>query len=181
MNENDYIVNAFTKEGNNTNLEVNNLNVGCITSKDNNFELDSSGNLTVKSLTAGDIRVTSQIVRDLMYPVGFIYFSVDKTNPGELIGGEWEQIKDTFLLASGDKYIGGATGGEEKHKLTIEEMPSHNHRIPNSGSLTPGWVGLYRNNASDDDSSGFVRNVGGDQAHNNMPPYLVVYIWKRIK
>lgn len=49
MNENDYIINAFTKEGDNTNLELNNLNVGYITSKDNRFELDSEGNLTVKS------------------------------------------------------------------------------------------------------------------------------------
>lgn len=74
MNEKDYIVNAFTREGDNTNLEVNNLKVGCITSKDNNFELDSARNLTVKSLTAGDVKLASQIVRDLIYPVGFIYF-----------------------------------------------------------------------------------------------------------
>lgn len=181
MND-DYISNAFTKEGDNTNLEINNLNVSCITSRNNGFELDSNGNLVVKSLTVQDeVSIASKFMLEFMYPVGSIYLSVDSRNPEDLFGGEWEQIKDTFLLASGEKYTNGTTGGEEKHKLTIEEMPTHNHRIPNSGSLTPGWVGLYRNNASDDDSLGFVRNVGGDQAHNNMPPYLAVYMWKRIK
>lgn len=51
MNENEYIVNSFTKKGDNVNLEIDNLNVSCITSKNNNFELDSEGNLTVKSIT----------------------------------------------------------------------------------------------------------------------------------
>ena len=52
MNNYDYITNAFTKDGDNTNLDVNNLNVSCITSKNNKFELDSSGNLTVQSINA---------------------------------------------------------------------------------------------------------------------------------
>ena len=47
----DYIIDAFTKQGNNVNLEVDNLNVGCITSKNNTFDLDSAGNLTVNSIT----------------------------------------------------------------------------------------------------------------------------------
>ena len=181
MNENVYIVDAFTREGDNTNLEVNNLNVGCITSKDNNFELDSNGNLTVKSLTAGDVKLASQLMRDFVYPVGSVYITVDARDPNELFGGEWEQIKDTFLLASGDKYINGTIGGEEKHRLTIEEMPSHNHlyvikeMVPSGGTMS---IPVCANSGTIAPST---RYTGGSKEHNNMPPYLAVTVWKRIK
>lgn len=107
MNENEYIVNLFTKKGENVNLEVDNLNVSCITSKNNNFELDKDGNLKVKSLTVSDsIEV---------YPIGSIYMSINNTNPGLVFGGTWERIQDTFLLAAGNTYQNGTTGGEASH------------------------------------------------------------------
>ena len=43
-------------------------------------------------------------VIDMVYPVGAIYMSVNNTNPGNLFGGTWEQIKDRFLLSAGDTY-----------------------------------------------------------------------------
>ena len=73
---------------------------------------------------------TSNQVTDLIntiYPVGSIYMSVNSTNPSVLFGGTWEQIKDTFLLATGDTYANGSTGGEATHTLTENEMPSHTH------------------------------------------------------
>ena len=124
------------------------------------------------------------------YPVNSIYMSVDSTSPASLFGGTWTQIKDKFLLGAGDTYSNGATGGEATHQLTVNEMPSHNHAI-NDGSNnrqwsygTKGnWDGNYRwlNDAAFYQASGVlaISNTGGGQAHNNMPPYLVVYIWKR--
>lgn len=65
---------------------------------------------------------------ELIYPVGSIYLSAVATSPTDLFGiGEWEQIKDKFLLASGITYELGATGGEATHKLTVSEMPAHTH------------------------------------------------------
>ena len=64
---------------------------------------------------------------DKIYPVGSIYMSINNTDPSELFGGEWERIKDTFLLASGDTYDGGSTGGSATHTLTTNEMPTHSH------------------------------------------------------
>ena len=64
---------------------------------------------------------------DKQYPVGSIYLSVNNTNPSELFGGTWERIKDKFLLASGDTYSNGSTGGSATHTLTTNEMPSHKH------------------------------------------------------
>lgn len=122
------------------------------------------------------------------YPVGSIYMSVVSTDPGVLFGvGEWERIENTFLLAAGDQYAAGSVGGEERHTLSVSEMPSHNHTstsFPSNG--TPSWVwgsGYTIYAASDSIRYPFnapTNSVGGGAAHNNMPPYLAVYVWKRI-
>ena len=181
---------------------------------------------------------TSNQVTDLIntiYPVGSIYMSVNSTNPSVLFGGTWEQIKDTFLLATGDTYANGSTGGEATHTLTENEMPSHTHiqdshnhtqnahnHTQNSHDHSVGqdrkflvfgkndnWryttarqmqstSGSYYYPYSDKNTSGLNeltntasntatnqattatnQNTGGGQAHNNMPPYLAVNIWKR--
>ena len=125
---------------------------------------------------------------NLIYPIGSIYLSVNSTSPQQLFGGEWEQIKDKFLLSAGDTYSSGSEGGEATHTLTVEEMPSHNHRLyvrgfDNSVSKEAIVKGSY-NYASEQSHAGGAELIisfsGGSAAHNNMPPYLTVYIWKRI-
>lgn len=61
------------------------------------------------------------------HPVGSLYWSSKPTNPAELFGGTWKQIKDTFIWAKGDSDTVDATGGEKEHTLTEDEMPTHNH------------------------------------------------------
>lgn len=144
-----------------------------------------------------------------IYPVGAIFLSVSATSPEKLFGGKWEQITDRFLLAAGDSYSAGATGGEATHTLTTNEMPSHYHQenLPFDGdSVRP--VGSTVNEglgftATSTETSGNYKHLtgsiafrnastsnpvypvitssaGSGEAHNNMPPYLVVYVWKRI-
>lgn len=209
MNEYDYIVNAFTRTGNNTNLEVDNLNIGCMTSKNNNFDLDSQGNLTVNSITATNQNISGNANIDSIYPIGSIYMSVSNTNPSTLFGGTWEQIKDKFLLACGDTYTNGSTGGEATHTLTTNEIPSHSHTASTNstgghrhtfkgwwttkgdGSATYACVARTTQSGDSAEYGSFatagehshtvtVNNTGDGQAHNNMPPYLAVYIWKRV-
>ena len=123
---------------------------------------------------------------DLIYPIGAIYLSVSATNPAILFGGKWEQIKDRFLLAAGDIYAIGTTGGEATHKLTIEEMPSHKHQIKTNNddwnnSPNGGNYGTTHDGANSwYNTNWYTENSGGNAAHNNMPPYLTVYMWKRV-
>jgi hypothetical protein len=125
-------------------------------------------------------------IANWIYPVGSIYMSVSAISPATLFGGEWEQLKDRFLLGAGDTYAAGDEDGEAEHTLTIEEMPAHTHSS-NSVRVTEkssGSAAMRNANLSDlasDVSKPEVTSAGGGKAHNNMPPYLAVYMWKRTK
>ena len=114
----------------------------------------------------------------MVYPVGSIYMSVAETSPASLFGGTWERIEDRFLLAAGSTYTAGDMGGEAAHTLTVSEMPSHNHTYTIPGNETgTSWYGASGTAKGAPQSSG---DSGGGQPHNNMPPYLAVYMWKRV-
>ena len=69
-------------------------------------------------------------IRNLLlsvHRVGSLYWSSNSTSPAELFGGTWTQITDKFILAAGDTYSNGASGGSETVTLTISEIPSHSH------------------------------------------------------
>lgn len=111
------------------------------------------------------------------WPIGSIYISVNSTSPANLFGGSWEEIQGYFLLGRSSAHPAGETGGEEKHKLTVNEMPSHSHSLTyyNGSGLSSG---VHGGNFPDGTAS--TGAAGGGKAHNNMPPYLAVYMWKRI-
>lgn len=140
-----------------------------------------------------------------LYPVGAVYISVNSTSPASLFGGEWTQINGRFLIGTGapennddgtspgnyDKTL-GSKGGEANHTLTVNEMPSHVHEsIQANGDIyykiLYGQGGSITTNAGTVNyttgSGGFELKTspsGGSQRHNNMPPYLAVYMWKRV-
>lgn len=158
------------------------------TSIGNSVESSSSYNTSDSGLSgsspSGGGGVDVSTVLDKVYPVGSIYMSVNSTNPKTLFGGTWVQIKDRFLLAAGTTYKAGATGGEAAHTLTASEMPSHNHAVyyPNAGAADHSAPGNYPDGPSDSTYyaiGSYTSSAGGGTAHNNMPPYLSVYVWKR--
>lgn len=140
----------------------------------------------------------SQLI-NLVYPVGSIYMSINSTSPQTLFGGTWQQISDTFLLAAGSTYTAGSTGGEATHTLVVNEMPVHDGHIngnarPTKSLVTNGdpTTNYYLNGTAQTGKSNYgwvvnhsneaypaTLNAGGGGAHNNMPPYLAVYVWKR--
>ena len=115
------------------------------------------------------------------YPVGAIYISADSTSPASLFGGTWAMITNRFLLAAGDLYEGGTTGGEAAHTLTVNEVPSHSHELQTGcGNPAAGGGIVLRGWSGDSYKSFSLFNTGGGAAHNNMPPYFAVYMWQRV-
>jgi hypothetical protein len=132
------------------------------------------------SLQVGSLTVGEKSLLDLVYPVGSVYISMTATSPQELFGGSWQQLKDRFLLAAGE-YPAGSTGGEKEHTLTVAEMPAHSHTVSGrvngeAGSGDGAWD--YSGNWPKE-ANGATAATGGGEAHNNMPPYLAVYMCKR--
>ena len=116
---------------------------------------------------------------DFIYPVGSIYISVSSTNPAAIMGGTWEQLQDRFLLGAGETYTAGNTGGEASHTLTTDEIPSHSHVYSRRTGMSIHSLQTGSGFVISDEQNDNTSAVGGGQAHNNMPPYLVVYMWKR--
>ena len=131
------------------------------------------------------MNLNKALILDVVYPVGSIYMSVNSTSPASLFGGTWEQLKDRFLLGAGNTYSNGATGGEATHTLTVNEMPSHDHEVYGWGYRSGQENSGYGSMAGGSRLNEVYNNLkimpkGGGQAHNNMPPYLVVYMYKRV-
>lgn len=169
----------------------------------------NTSDLTNDGSDGTDTYVETEDLLDLVYPIGSIYMSVSNVSPSTLFGGTWEAIEDKFLLSSGTTYtptydndgFANKTGGEASHSLTKSEMPRHTHiqnahhhtfnRYQNNGSTTnysTGWTNqkLTSQNTSDTTATnqytggtGSAQSESDGVAHNNMPPYLVVNVWKR--
>lgn len=103
---------------------------------------------------------------DRIYPVGSIYMSVNSTDPGDLFGGTWSQIQDTFLLAAGSNHAAGSTGGNE----TVDLSHNHGVSVSMSGSTNSAtcshkhsfsWTGSHNHSLT---SSTFKPATGGTTA-----------------
>ena len=131
-----------------------------------------------------------------IYPIGSIYITTNEQNPGEYLGGKWERY------AEGKTIVGAGTGtdsnnvqkvfeinetgGEYEHTLTVNEMPNHYHQFYRQ-YVGSGYTDYNdRTLASNGQVSGGnppnadTNAVGGNQPHNNIQPYIVTYIWKRV-
>lgn len=144
---------------------------------------------------------------DLIYPVGSIYMSVNNVNPANLFGGTWEswgsgRVPVGVNTSDSDFATVEKTGGEKTHRLTVNEMPSHDHGSPDSSKpyfilggssaistgladALPGNTRTYPFYGYTSDGYRFAANgstskVGGSAAHNNLQPYITCYMWKRV-
>ncbi len=137
-------------------------------------------------------------LRDVLFPVGSIVQYTDATiDPNSLIGGTWTRIEGRFLFAADEDHAIGSTGGAETVTLTNAQMPSHRHFVitMSKGTVSPDHLHTVARSNIDDsideeyhyrlygnsNEAGHGRSsaTGGGQAHNNMPPYLTVYMWER--
>ena len=125
------------------------------------------------------------------YPVGSLYMNASNaTNPATLLGfGTWTAFGAGRVLIgidSSDTDFDSAeeTGGSKTHALTIGELASHNHTVGSndSGTGTGGAAGnmeLVRDAGTGNGPAVTSSTTGDGDAHNNVQPYIVVYMWKR--
>lgn len=147
--------------------------------------------------SVADFRDVQARVRELMstdhvYPVGAVYISVVDTDPGTLFGGTWEAFGTGRTLVGVDTGQSEfdtveETGGAKTHTLTTAEMPVHSHPRGSihwngaasgaAGRISAMNIGGAGVQTSAD--SGDTANAGSGNAHNNLQPYITVYMWKR--
>lgn len=130
-------------------------------------------------------------VLDFFYPVGSIYISTSSTfNPQTAWGGTWKKTADgRCLIGASDKYPLRSTGGEANHTLTEDELPLIEGRVfgdATYGSASSGHFKATKENpcnlhagTGENDFSSIYFGFGKNLPHNNMQPYLAVYIWER--
>ena len=154
----------------------------------NEIDLD---NAYAKVVGENDYATVSEIT-NIIYPVGSIYITTNNQNPSEYLGGEWESFGEGRTIVGAGTgtdennvqkvFEIEQTGGEYEHKLIVAEMPSHTHQLTKAtgaGSLTGNAVVPPHNGISAGATVG-PAPTGGDQPHNNVQPYIVTYMWKRI-
>ena len=118
-----------------------------------------------------DIWFRGKRLLDAVWPVGSIYLSASEISPETLFGGTWQRVKDRFLLAAGDVYAPGETGGEAQHTLTKAEMPAHTHGYDFTGQSDVTGVTairLYDADGRRNEYQGASASAGGGAAHNNI-------------
>lgn len=162
---------------------------------------------------------TVKEVIDIVHPVGSIWETTTTDDPNTLWAGTtWVKMDPgRVLVSSGDytengtkySYALGATGGEAKHTITVDELAAHGHAVSTAsingsadsifaqnghstsgafGASYEGTAGL--NGGTQWDKKAFtlainaphshtITDTGGNSAHENRQPYTVVNRWRR--
>lgn len=148
--------------------------------------------ISIGDVQGTDLSANAKLaILNMIYPVGSIFMSATLSTPAQVasaMGGTWVawgagRVPVGVDTSQTEFNTVGKTGGEKTHKLTVDEMPSHHHNreyVDTTGGgagfgkrngfyYNGGWWGNY-------DST---TNTGGDQAHNNLQPYITCYMYKR--
>ena len=140
---------------------------------------------------SNNVSITPKDIYNL-YPIGSIYISVVNTNPKEYFGGTWQSFGSGRVLVGVDTAQTEfntvmKTGGEKTHTLSTNEMPTHSHGIETWYGSDQWSLGYIWSRAAGSGSSNkrggqapSTYNTGGGQAHNNLQPYITVYMWRRV-
>ena len=127
--------------------------------------------------------LVAQSIIDCIMPVGFILTLYSHADPNDMYAGTtWVRITNRFLWGCDASGEIGVTGGEKTHTLTTAEMPSHSHGAVYSGNASGTknlpWLSTSVLGTGDKLAYSTIA-TGESEAHNNMPPYIQVSIWRR--
>jgi hypothetical protein len=163
------------------------------------YVYDGGGNKTGIGLSGENVVIDNLLLKkdseyltliDYLHPVNSVLLTIDDVNPQtRFTNTKWERIASGRFLAgvgtgndSKESYTisVGNGSGTYSHKLSISEIPSHDHLLPNFRFVADRdndenksvWIGT-------DNPVTRTAKTGGDQSHNNRPPEFGVYVWKR--
>lgn len=123
----------------------------------------------------------------IIYPIGSVYISINSTDPHELFGGTWVQIKDAFLLACGNTYNNGSTGGNKEHQhllpIALDNGIDNWSVMQWNAAFGYGTQSYWSPNRNILNNRATAEGIWLQQLkskkESNMPPYLAVYMWYR--
>jgi len=204
-----FFAQSFTKTDQGIDLEVNHLTVGCISSKENKFNLDEEGNLTVKTITTTEQNVSetpeinTEEILNKVYPIGSIYLSVNNVNPSTLFGGTWVTWGtgrvpvgvDTTLPEFNTVERTGGHRNLQEHTHTTVNNGAHTHNVGRNmipGGLWSSGAGVSVLRRAEDSRIDLAANAAlsaGAHTHTinsagtgnaqNLQPYITCFMWKR--
>jgi hypothetical protein len=125
------------------------------------------------------------LMQQRTYPVGEIITTRRTGNPSTWLGfGTWERYGQGRVLVGydeGDASFNALdkTGGAKTHVLTVAEMPTHNHDLLYGVGVSSPSIDRGSSGSATATDSTVIANAGGGQAHNNLQPYITVFMWKR--
>lgn len=123
--------------------------------------------------------VVSRSILDAFYPVGYILLLYSHADPNSMYPGTtWVRIEDAFLWATTGGGTIGLRSGEAEVTLTTEQLPAHSHGSVYSQHASGTKDKAWYNTSGSSVAYGAV-STGGGEAHNNMPPYIQVSVWRR--
>lgn len=158
---------------------------------------------TLQNNIESAINEISKSIKNELFPVGSIYTSVNNTNPSSFLGGTWVAFGQGRTLVGVDTSQSEfntvqKTGGAKTVTLTTSQIPSHTHSLETEFDdseivvMRPGPGNDGNNvNVSEGATSSMsyrraqilsknTKSSGSGQAHNNMPPFVTVYFWRRV-
>lgn len=151
-------------------------------------------NSTITVNGSNKLTVSSNVIQTA-YPIGTVYINAtNSSNPASLLGfGTWVKFGEGRVLigegtgtdtnAEDETFVGGSSGGEYNHTLTIDELAEHSHDLISDSvpDVSNNSQSLWESpNLDEALTSQFQTGLtGGDQPHNNIQPYITVYMWKR--
>lgn len=130
--------------------------------------------------------LTQNDILNFVYPIGSIKMSTDNVNPSDVIGGVWTRWGNGRVPISVDDNqeefrLSENVGGEKEHTLTIDEIPAHNHNVATEINGTRTISNILQQVEVPRYEERMIQTslTGGGEAHNNLPPYITCYFWKR--
>ena len=165
--------------------------IGTLKTNDNlylSFCSDANFNSQTNTTNNYWINTSGQTSLKPTYPVGSIFMTTALTTVAQVqaeLYGTWERwgagrVPVGVNTSDTDFNASGKTGGEKTHTLTKDEMPAHTHEVYGRTGNTAAGSNCYQGrNWSGTAVTTNSGTSGGGAAHNNMPPYITVYMYRR--